>query len=299
MTITAGALATIEQAREALAAAGATGTFHARHVGGGAELALDADAVQVAASTYKVAVLLEVACQAVAGELSLTRRVRVPGDVRSPGPSGISSMLDEVELSVRDLALLMMQVSDNTATDVLQEIVGTARIAARLDALGIRDTTVRLDCAGLIAEIIDDLDGDPLNEDRDALGAAVAASPALAGTTGNTTTARDMTTLLSLIWRDEAGPPEACEEVRRVMLQQYAPHRLSTAYRDGPKIAGKTGTFYGGVRNEVGVVDFGDGEEYAVAIFLRQHEFDLRDGRADAAIGAVARLLVDHLRSTR
>ncbi|TDC10340.1 hypothetical protein E1267_04770 [Nonomuraea longispora] len=80
---------------------------------------------------------------------------------------------------------------------------------------------------------------------------------------------------------------------------EYAPHRLSTAYRDGPKIAGKTGTFYGGVRNEVGVVDFGGGEEYAVAIFLRQHDFDLRDARADAAIGAVARLLVDRLRSTR
>lgn len=102
---------------------------------------------------------------------------------------------------------------------------------------------------------------------------------------------------VSAAWRDEAGPAEACEEVRRIMAQQYAPHRLSTAYRDGPAIAGKTGTFHGGIRNEVGVVDFGDGDRYAVAVFLRQHEYDLRDGAADSVIGEVARLAIDHLRA--
>lgn len=287
----------LDEVRGVFERAEATGAVHARRVDGtGPELALDPDALQVSASVYKIAVLLEAACRYTSGELSPTRRIRVPVDRHSPGVNGIATFLDDVEMSVRDLALLMMQISDNTATDIVQELVGTERISARLSELGLTGTTIRNDCAGLIGEITEDLGGDPLGLSHEELREAVAASPALACETGNTTTARDMTHLLSLVWRDEAGPAEACAEVRRVMALQFAPHRLATAYRDGPTIAGKTGTFYGGVRNEVGVIDFGDGEQYAVAVFLRQRGTDLRDGRADTAIGTAARLLVDHLR---
>lgn len=282
----------------ALARAGTEAALHVRPVDApGPEVALNADAVSVAASTYKIAVLLELVCQATDGTLSLTTRVRVPADRRSIGPTGISAMLDDVELSLRDLALLMMQVSDNTATDVVQEVVGTGNIADRLAALGLTGTSFPHDCAKLVGDVLDDLGAYPDELTREQLVRALDASPSIAGTTGNVTTPRDMTTLVSAIWRDEAGPAEACEEARRIMGQQYAPHRLSTAYRDGPAISGKTGTFHGGIRNEVGVVDFGDGERYAVAVFLRQHEYDLRDGKADAVIGEVARLAIEHLRA--
>lgn len=281
----------------ALRRAGTDAALHVRPVDGPGEVALNADAVSVAASTYKIAVLLELACQAAEGTLSLTARQRVPAGRRSLGPTGISAMLDDVDLSLRDLALLMMQVSDNTATDVVQEVVGTDRITERLKGLGLSRTSFPHDCAKLVGDVLDEFGGYPHEMDRAQLRAAVAGSPSIAGTVGNTTTPRDMTTLVSAIWRDEAGPAAACEEVRRIMAQQYAPHRLSTAYRDGPAIAGKTGTFHGGIRNEVGVVDFGGDDRYAVAVYLRQHEYDLRDGAADAVIGEAARLAVDHLRA--
>ena len=297
-----------DQVREALDRVGADVSLHVRAVDDDRDYAFDADRTSVAASTYKVAVLLEVASQASAGELALRQRVRVPADDDRHG-NGISGTRDAVEMSVRDLALLMMQVSDNTATDTLQALVGTDRINDRLQGLGLTETIVRRDCAGLIADITADLggdveslaeadlqSGDPLGLGSERIAAAVAASPALAGRTGNTTTARDMTRLLQLIWTDQAGPADACAEVRRIMAQQFAPHRLSTAYRDGPLIAGKTGTLWGGVRNEVGVVDFRDGNRFAVAVFLRQHDYDLRYGAADAVIGEVARLAIDHLR---
>ncbi len=277
--------------------------LHAVDLDSGAQVEIGADDRCVTASTYKVIVLLELACQAAAGELKLTDRVRIGAGEHAPGISGISSMLDDIELSLRDAALQMIQVSDNTATDVLQGIVGTDRIMQRLQALGLTNTVIRQDCAGLIRELLIDFGCDPDGQDIDLspaeLAAAVERSPALAGETGNTTTARDMTSLLRMIWADEAGPAEACEEVRRVLLRQYAPHRLSTAYNDGPSIAGKTGTFTGGVRNEVGVFDFGDGERYAVAIYLRQNGTELRDSRADRALGKIARTAVDHLRALR
>ena len=114
---------------------------------------------------------------------------------------------------------------------------------------------------------------------------------------GNTSTPREMTELLSLIWTDKAADAEACAEVRRVMGLQFAPHRLSSAYVDGPTISGKTGTFLAGVRNEVGVVDFGDEDLYVVAIFLRDKNNYMRNSKVDAAIGKIAALAIDSLRN--
>jgi beta-lactamase class A len=290
------------QVRAALEAADADGAVHARRIGGGPRFGLEPDRPVPSASTFKVLVLLEFACQVAAGALSPTTRVRVPADERTTGPTGLSVLRDDVEMSARDLAVLMMQISDNTATDVVQHLVGTTAVARRVAALGLTATVVEHDCQELLDLLVDELGGAPdALEGLDALPAderarVFAASPSLRAERGNRTTAREMTAVLEQIWRDEAGPAQACAEVRRVMGLQHAPHRLSTAYGDGPVISGKTGTLVGGVRNEVGVIDFGDGEQYAVAVFLRGRSHERRDAAADRAIGAVARIVVDGLR---
>ena len=55
---------------------------------------------------------------------------------RTPGPTGLSVFADEAELSVRDLALMMMAVSDNAATDILIGLAGLDSINATLASLG-------------------------------------------------------------------------------------------------------------------------------------------------------------------
>jgi len=293
--------------------AGVTAVVHVRSVNGDLEWGFDEDAVSVTASTYKVAVLLELACQYDEGLLSPTQRVRVPASNRSLGPTGISAMLDDVELSLRDLSLLMNQVSDNTATDVIQALVTTERINERLASLGLKSTVVRGDCAHIVGELLveygipwpyanlnagADLSAD-LTFSHARHAEVLASSRVLNGFTGNTTTPHDMTSLLRQVWRDEAGSPAACAEVRRIMAMQHAPHRLSTAYGDGPTISGKTGTLVGGITNEVGVIDFGDGDAFAVAVYLRKLDLSLRNSGADRAVGAIARLVIDALRRQR
>jgi beta-lactamase class A len=107
-----------------------------------------------------------------------------------------------------------------------------------------------------------------------------------------------MTTLLSMIWRDEAGDAAACAEVRRIMALQVWPHRLSSGFPDGVTVAGKTGTLPG-IRNEVGVVTYPDGGRYAVAVFTRAHTYEGQRPEIDAAIGTAARLAVEEIRRTR
>ena len=290
-----------DQLAEVFRADGASGYVHARRVDdASAEVGLDADTPVVTASVFKVPVMLELARQVATGELSATERVLVPASRRTAGPTGLSVMLDDVEVSLRDLAFMMMSISDNTATDVVMGRVGVDRIAATLASLGLRQTVVAQDCQQLLAELAGDLDIDITADEEvvfaDLDPAKVAAARALNARHTNRTTPREMTKLLSLMWSDSAGPAEACAEVRRIMALQVWPHRLSSGFPDGVSVAAKTGTLPG-IRNEAGVVAYPDGGRYAVAVFTVADSLAAQQPAIDASIGQAARVAIEALRA--
>lgn len=90
--------------------AGAQGWIHVQSLDRDGEVGLGADELVVTASMFKIAVMLELARQAAAGRLGLEARTRVPAGRRTLGPTGISILSDDVELSVRDLAVLRAEV---------------------------------------------------------------------------------------------------------------------------------------------------------------------------------------------
>jgi beta-lactamase class A len=93
------------------------------------------------ASTIKLAVLYELFRQADEGRVRLD--VAEPLDrAQVVGGSGILHALGTPQLSLRDHAVLMMSLSDNTATNVLIDRVTIAAVAARLKTLGL--TGIRL-----------------------------------------------------------------------------------------------------------------------------------------------------------
>jgi beta-lactamase class A len=91
------------------------------------------------ASVGKLFLLVEAARQAAAGELDLSARVRWQDDERVED-SGLWYLLDQRDLSVRDLCVLVGAVSDNLATNVLVRVVGLAAVAATTAALGYTDS---------------------------------------------------------------------------------------------------------------------------------------------------------------
>ncbi|WP_328334923.1 serine hydrolase [Streptomyces sp. NBC_00455] len=109
-------------------------------------------------------------------------------------------------------------------------------------------------------------------------------------------TPRQVTGLLAAIWRNEAGTAQACAEVRDIMSRQVLQHRLVSGFPDGVRTAGKTGTDFA-VRNEAGVVEYPDNKRYAVGVFLRTGSPATRQPLVDRAIGEAARAAVGHLRS--
>ncbi|MFI5808852.1 serine hydrolase [Streptomyces sp. NPDC051561] len=279
-------------------AAGADGFLHARDLATGAEVSFRADERVVLASVFKVPILLEYARQAASGALDRQARHTVTAPYRMGG-SGSDGCAYDIELSTRDLAYLMMSISDNAATDLLLDVVGLGEVRATLDALGFPGFGVS-SCRELDVPVRRDLCMPPdadfdtwvAGADEETIRRLSVRDPARVPSS----TPREVTALLAAIWQDRAGPAEACAEVRAVMGRQVWQHRLTSGFEDGVRIAGKTGTEFG-IRNEAGVVEYPDGRRYAVAVFLRSHSMAGRQPRADAAIGQAARAAIESLRA--
>jgi len=285
---------------ETFAAAGVTGRLHARPVhADGPEVDLGADEPVVLASVFKVLLVLEFARQAADGQLDPTERVRVERAARLGG-AGTAGCQDEVDMSLRDLALFALALSDNTAADLLMARVGLDNVQALAAGLGLAGTRV----AGGPRQALESMFADVGAADEAEFARLFPALPAerlarlavLDPARATAGTPRDMTRLLALIWRDEAGPAAACAEVRRLMSRQSCPHRLAVAFDEDVTVAAKSGTVLG-VRNEIGVVGYPDGRRYAVAVFTAGPA-GLRRPAVDAAIGTAARHAVELLRAS-
>src|ERR1700744_5956602 len=103
-------------------AVGARGFLHAREVDptpdATREVDLQADTPGSAASVIKIVFAVAFARAVADGRLDPRERVEVPAELRLGG-SGTAGFADPPLVSLRDLARLMMTVSDNAATDLI------------------------------------------------------------------------------------------------------------------------------------------------------------------------------------
>ena len=295
--------------REVFTNAGCDGWIHVRDVDSDAAAALDADTLVVSASVFKVAVALELFRRGAIGELDVQERVRVDPATSLGAPSGLSLFWDEVDVSLRDLAVSMLTVSDALATDVLLERVGIERVNALTRSLGLEQTAIVEDIRSMFERLAHEAgfqswralaahDWAAENPQAvDGVLARIRAASPCDPAQANRTTPREMTELLRLIWRDEAGPAEACATVRTLMGKQLQRERIARGFPDsGARFSGKTGTFGGAFRNEIGVVELPDGARYAIAVFTRAHRLYERQLEIDAAIADASSIAVGALR---
>jgi beta-lactamase class A len=94
------------------------------------------------ASTIKLAVVYELFKQAAEGTIRLDETITLDR-ARAVGGSGVLIELGTPTLSIRDYAVLMVTLSDNTATNILIDRLGMERITARMQGLGLKATKLR------------------------------------------------------------------------------------------------------------------------------------------------------------
>ncbi|MFI5530415.1 serine hydrolase [Kitasatospora sp. NPDC051853] len=292
-----------DRVRAVFEAAGCTGALCVLEVDGEGEFAVEADAPVVAASVSKVQIALEAETWFAEGRLDPRERVVLRAGERTDGPTGLSLLDDDAELSLRDLVVLMLTISDNPATDELLRRIGTAPVNTTAERLGLTSTVLDTDLRTMLDTVGQDLgraDWADLQhwaptatpEQHTEADRLLLASRALdPARSPLRTTPRDMARLLTLIWTDRAGPAAACARVRSVMARQLTRHRLGSGFRPPTRVAAKSGSLFGVVRNEVGVITLPDGRHYAAAVFTRSAP-GADDAAISTAIGRSAALAV-------
>ncbi|WP_052398037.1 serine hydrolase [Streptomyces sp. NRRL F-5123] len=288
-----------ERVTRVFAEAGATVRLHAVDLHSDREVGVAADEQVVLASVFKILLVLEFARQAGAGQIDPRERVVLTAADRLGG-WGVAGCADDVTMSLRDLAYFTMSVSDNTAADALLRRVGPDTVRLLAAELGLGRTRVLGGPRELLESMFEDAGAAdaaefaelyPGLEPRRVRGFA-ALDPART-TSG---TARDVTTLLRLVWQDRAGPAAACAWVRELMSRQAFRHRLASGFPDDVRVAAKTGTLPGH-HIEAGVVHYPDGGRYAVAVFAGTVGLAPFQVAVDRAIGRAARVAVEGLRA--
>jgi beta-lactamase class A len=227
---------------------------------------LHANDVFAQASSIKICVLAELYRQAQQGKLKLTDLYTVnaadlvqDSDIMGGLTPGVT------RVTLRDLATMMVAVSDNSATNVLIDRVGMDNVNAFLKAQGLRETKLRRKMMDLKAAA----------EGRE-----------------NVSTPGEMSSLLESLYRGQILNQEMTADFFKVL----STHKESFIPRDLPddlKIANKPGELEG-VRNDSGVV-FVDKRPYILCVmtgYLR-HE---RDGEeAISSISLAAWRMFDRL----
>ena len=106
-------------------------------------IALNGDEEFPTASTIKIHVLTQLLLRAERGEVDMGQKILITSAMHVPG-SGVLSQLDgDVELTLHDLAVLMIVVSDNTATNLCIDTAGIQETNALLRDMGLSATTLR------------------------------------------------------------------------------------------------------------------------------------------------------------
>jgi beta-lactamase class A len=223
----------------------------------------NADGVFPTASAIKIAILAEMGRQAAAGRISLQDPVRL-GAADHTGGSGILQHMGDgtLELSLRDLSVFMIQMSDNTATNVLIDRVGMEAVNSFLDGIGLSETRLR-------RKMIRPADQAAGRE--------------------NVSTPRELGRLVEMLHAGELASPEGTMEMLEVMAIPKG-GTIPSGLPAGVRVSHKTGTL-GGVIVDAGVVLL-EGRPYVVSVMATL----LGDSRAaGATLSEVVGIIHDHM----
>ncbi len=269
----------------------------ALHLENGQRIEHNSDTVFFTASTFKVPILAELYRQVDAGKLDLSRRVELVDSLRVPG-SGVLRELDSgLTPTLHDLAMLMIIVSDNLATDILYHTVGKDNLNKTMTDLGLASTKLPMSCRDLLFSLAGITVSDSLDEfwevsNRVEQGyrGLLPDCDALNEEKSDVSSPADMVRLLEIVHNGDF----LSEESKRGMLHILKRQKLRSVipYYLPPDVivAHKTGGVYS-VRCDVGIV-WGKTGPYALAIMAKR----ITDGiDLDPKLARISRIIYDEL----
>ena len=109
----------------------------------GNSICIHGDEVFPTASTIKIHILTQLFSLEQKEEIDLSKRVRFTNDMYGAGSGIIHFLENEPEFTIFDVAILMMLVSDNTATNMCIDLAGMKEINTLIQDMGLSETKLR------------------------------------------------------------------------------------------------------------------------------------------------------------
>jgi beta-lactamase class A len=266
----------------------------AKNLDTGETVAVNGDVRFPTASLIKVAVMVEVYHQIAEGKLRRDQPVTLhdadkAGDETVP----LNMLHDGVTLTVADLLNLMIAYSDNTATNLLVRLFGTANVDRRMESYGLTQTKI-------FRPTFRDGHADVFPEEEKEFGLGM-------------TTPREAARLMELIARGKLVSRSVCDEMLAILRKQQDRAMIPRSLpfeRDRIFVANKTGWdeeknpdaagFKGDVRSDAAYVE-SPKARYVLAICARKvrDKSPGVDNRALVTGAALSRMVYDYFNSAR
>jgi beta-lactamase class A len=239
-----------------------------KHLETGQEVLLNADDAYPLASAVKLPILVELHTQVKAGKVSWDEMYPLKPNDQHVGSGDIPVYFDlpGVSMSIRNVANMMMMISDNSATDiVLNRIGGPAPVQARMRELGFNG--IRVDRT--IQELVLDwgeqdtnrLKGMTLKEMRPFMrpgpsdeAGRLARYNRVTTDARDQATPRDMNRLLEMLWQGKIVDSEASSSILELMKRcRTGAGRIRGLLPPSTAVAHKTGSL-GGTVDDIGII---------------------------------------------
>ncbi len=294
------------QIEHALPAARGDVGVSVKHLETGAEIGVRAEETFPLASAFKLPILVEVYAQQRAGKLSFDETYDLKQTDQHIGSGDISVNFDlpGVRLSLRNVANLMMMISDNSATDVLLTRVGAENVTARMRSLGFNgirvDRTTQeliLDYGGHDTARLKGLSAKELRpltrREQESESARAEREERYATDPRDQASPRDMTRLLELLWRGQVIDSQASLEILDLMKRcRTGAARIKGLLPRDTVVAHKTGSV-GGTIDDVGIIYLPHNAGHvAISVLSKRTKADSAD--VERVIAEVARYAYDY-----
>lgn len=200
--------------------------FYYKNLVTGLEYGVRAEEAYLAASVIKLPLYLHVLRQAAAGEIHLQERLHITQEQKMPGCGALTLFPGELDVDIPTLCRLMIDLSDNTATNALIRRCTIPGANEGFREMGLEKTVLRR-----------------LLFDAEASAAGLE----------NTICPKEMGILLEALYRETFLSPEVSREAMGVLLNQKICHKLDGKLCGQVPIAHKTGEDEQ-LSNDVGIV---------------------------------------------
>ena len=263
------------------------------------EVNIQGDRLFQMASVVKVPIIATLFNLAQKGEIDLNQRIEMLEENHVPGSGVFKAMDSGIEPTIKDLATMMIIVSDNQATDKLLELVGgAAAVEEKMQNIGLGNIHIKHTIWELLSlsagksphpysvelaeEVIEDLEEG--NYDWESI-------VFQKSTESNTSTPKDMTSLMEKIAMSDFVSKECSSAIHEILLKQQYQQRIGGLLPRNTKVANKTGSL-GTLFNDTGVVQLpNDKGAFAITVYSVGSSLDYK---GDEPIAGISRIAYEH-----